>query len=116
MTNEMVLDRTSNLVMPVHYVELDRDEMSYVDGGKIPWWGGLLVGVAVCVISAAAIFFAGVAGAAIVAKLTATVATHWSLVLGLTALGVKGTVTLITAALTVGISAAVTTVLGISDI
>ena len=33
MTNEMVLERTSNLVMPSHYVELDRDEMSYVDGG-----------------------------------------------------------------------------------
>ncbi len=33
MTNEMVLDRKSNLVMPTHYVELDREEMSYVDGG-----------------------------------------------------------------------------------
>lgn len=33
MTNEMVLDRTSNLVMPSHYVELDSDEMSYVEGG-----------------------------------------------------------------------------------
>lgn len=33
MTNEMILDRTSSLVMPQHYVELDRDEMSYVDGG-----------------------------------------------------------------------------------
>ena len=39
MTNEMVLERTSNLVMPSHYVELDRDEMSYVDGGgKIYTW------------------------------------------------------------------------------
>ncbi len=44
MTNEMVLERTSNLVMPSHYVELDSDEMSYVDGGyelikkHILWW------------------------------------------------------------------------------
>ena len=33
MTNEMVLERKSNLVMPSHYVELDRDEMTYVEGG-----------------------------------------------------------------------------------
>lgn len=33
MTNEMVLERTSNLVMPSHYVELDSEEMSYVEGG-----------------------------------------------------------------------------------
>lgn len=33
MTNAMVLERTSNLVMPSHYVELDDEEMSYVDGG-----------------------------------------------------------------------------------
>ena len=33
MTNELVLERTSNLVMPTHYVELDMDEMSYVIGG-----------------------------------------------------------------------------------
>lgn len=35
MMSEMVLERTSNLVMPSHYVELDRDEMSYVDGGGL---------------------------------------------------------------------------------
>lgn len=35
MTNEMVLERKSNLVMPSHYVELDREEMSYVEGGGI---------------------------------------------------------------------------------
>ena len=29
----MVLERKSNLVMPSHYVELDREEMSYVEGG-----------------------------------------------------------------------------------
>ena len=33
MTNEMVLNRTSSLVMPSYYVELDRDEMAYVEGG-----------------------------------------------------------------------------------
>lgn len=35
MMSEMVLERTSNLVMPTHYVELDMDEMSYVDGGGL---------------------------------------------------------------------------------
>lgn len=35
MTNEMVLQRTSNLVMPTHYMELDKEEMSYVEGGGI---------------------------------------------------------------------------------
>ena len=34
--NEMTIERKSNLVMPSHYVELDRDEMSYIDGGA--WW------------------------------------------------------------------------------
>lgn len=33
MTNVVVMNKTSNLVMPVHYVELDRNEMSYVEGG-----------------------------------------------------------------------------------
>ena len=33
MTNVAVLNKTSNLVMPSHYVELDREEMSYVEGG-----------------------------------------------------------------------------------
>lgn len=33
MTNAAVLNKTSNLVMPSHYVELDMDEMSYVEGG-----------------------------------------------------------------------------------
>lgn len=33
MTNEIVLERASNLVLPSHYVELDKEEMSYVDGG-----------------------------------------------------------------------------------
>ena len=37
MTNEMVLERTSSLVMPSNYVELYMDEMSYVDGGA--WLG-----------------------------------------------------------------------------
>lgn len=31
MTN--VIERKSNLVMPVHYAELDSEEMSYVEGG-----------------------------------------------------------------------------------
>ena len=35
MTNEMVLERTSNLVMPSYYVELDSEEMSYVTGGEV---------------------------------------------------------------------------------
>lgn len=45
MTNEMVLERTSCLVMPSHYVELDEKEMSYVDGGKLSYyygWDGVL--------------------------------------------------------------------------
>ncbi|MCM1367577.1 MAG: hypothetical protein NC184_02040 [Roseburia sp.] len=33
MTNTNVMKRASGLVMPTHYVELDADEMSYVDGG-----------------------------------------------------------------------------------
>ena len=33
MTN--VIERKSNLVMPVHYAELDSEEMSYVEGGGI---------------------------------------------------------------------------------
>ena len=33
MTNAIVLNKTSKLVMPSHYVELDWDEMSYVEGG-----------------------------------------------------------------------------------
>lgn len=33
MTNELTLERKSNLVMPVHYTELDSEEMSYVEGG-----------------------------------------------------------------------------------
>lgn len=53
MTNEMVLERTSNLVMPSHYVELDMEEMSYVDGGA--WWKwlgiGLIVLGAICVVA-----------------------------------------------------------------
>lgn len=35
MTNAMVLERTSSLVMPTHYVELDSEEMSYVTGGEV---------------------------------------------------------------------------------
>lgn len=35
MTNAAVLNKTSNLVMPMHYVELDNEEMSYVEGGGI---------------------------------------------------------------------------------
>lgn len=33
MTNTLALERRSNLVMPTHYVELDDEEMAYVDGG-----------------------------------------------------------------------------------
>ena len=33
MTNEMILERKSSLVMPTHYVELDMEEISYVEGG-----------------------------------------------------------------------------------
>lgn len=35
MTNELVLERRSNLVMPTHYVELDEEEMCYVTGGGV---------------------------------------------------------------------------------
>lgn len=34
MTKETIFERTSNLIMPSHCVELDSDEMSYVDGGN----------------------------------------------------------------------------------
>ena len=46
MTN--VIERRSDLVMPTHYVELDNEEMSYVEGGG--WfadtckWGGAILG------------------------------------------------------------------------
>jgi len=33
MTNNLVVSKRSNLVMPTHYVELTDEEMSYVDGG-----------------------------------------------------------------------------------
>ena len=33
MTNVLSLNKKSNLVMPSHYVELDKEEMSYVEGG-----------------------------------------------------------------------------------
>ena len=33
MTNAIVLNKTSNLVMPSHYIELDREEMAHVEGG-----------------------------------------------------------------------------------
>lgn len=31
--NELILNKTSNLVMPTNYIELDNEEISYVDGG-----------------------------------------------------------------------------------
>ncbi|MCM1367580.1 MAG: Blp family class II bacteriocin [Roseburia sp.] len=54
MTDNAVLNHVSNLVMPTHYVELDSDEMSYVDGGWIVTvnlhlyisMGGLISGLA----------------------------------------------------------------------
>lgn len=33
MTNNLVVSKRSNLVMPTHYVELTDEEMSYVEGG-----------------------------------------------------------------------------------
>ncbi len=39
MTNAAVLNKASNLVMPSHYVELDSDEMSYIDGGRAYHYG-----------------------------------------------------------------------------
>lgn len=33
MTNVLSLNKASNLVMPKHYIELDREEMIYIDGG-----------------------------------------------------------------------------------
>ena len=32
------IERKSNLVMPAHYVELDSNEMCYVNGGSVPAW------------------------------------------------------------------------------
>lgn len=46
MTNAAVLNKASNLVMPTHYVELDRDEMSYVEGGVFL---GITLSAAQCV-------------------------------------------------------------------
>lgn len=34
---EEVFEKRSNLVMPTHYVELDSEEMSYVEGGANFW-------------------------------------------------------------------------------
>lgn len=46
MTNEMVLKNSQRkLVMPKHYVELDSDEMGYVEGGCTNYyygWDGIL--------------------------------------------------------------------------
>ena len=33
MMNEMTIERKSNLVLPSQYVELDREEMAYIEGG-----------------------------------------------------------------------------------
>ena len=44
---EEVFEKRSNLVMPTHYVELDSEEMSYVDGGwftDVCKWGGAILG------------------------------------------------------------------------
>ena len=67
MTNEMVLERTSNLVMPLHYVELDRDEMSYVDGG---WNWSKFWGWTAAVAACAATFIVVVINPEPVSKLT----------------------------------------------
>ena len=59
MTKEMVLERKSNLVMPSHYVELDREEMSYVEGGfyldnttvnQIMYYSCIVAGIATTVL------------------------------------------------------------------
>ena len=40
--NELILNKTSNLVMPANYIELDNEEMLYIDGGWKWSWGGFL--------------------------------------------------------------------------
>lgn len=35
MTNVLSLNKTSNWVMPSHYVELDKEEMTYITGGEV---------------------------------------------------------------------------------
>ena len=37
---EEVFEKRSNLVIPTHYVELDSEEMSYVEGGKTTYYYG----------------------------------------------------------------------------
>lgn len=54
MTNAVAMNKTSNLVMPKHYVELDKDEMSYVEGGGLfsnicKWAGAIIAGVGLAV-------------------------------------------------------------------
>ena len=51
---EEVFEKRSNLVMPTHYVELDSEEMSYVEGGGwftdvCKWGGAILGGVRSCI-------------------------------------------------------------------
>lgn len=76
MTNEMVLEKKSSLVMPTYYVELDRDEMCYVEGGATQTYTGndailqitMMVGAGIQFLSTAiTLFKATIASAATVA-------------------------------------------------
>lgn len=80
MTNEMVLERTSNLVMPSHYVEIDREEMSYVDGGWALWKTWAVIGGAFTILG-------GILGAAAAIVGTGAVATGLSIAAGVATVG-----------------------------
>ncbi len=45
MTNTMVLERQNTLIMPSNYEELNREEMTYVDGGSVYISNSTLVSV-----------------------------------------------------------------------
>jgi hypothetical protein len=54
-----VLERKYQLQLPSSFVDVDREEMEYVDGGALTWWQKGLVVAAVAAISAAVIYTGG---------------------------------------------------------
>lgn len=71
MTNNTVLSNVSNLVMPTHYVELDNDEMSYVDGGFYISNGNIWKVLAACAFNPVGATLVGLGIYKLAAKITA---------------------------------------------
>lgn len=76
MTNEMVLKNSQkNLVMPKHYIELDSEEMNYIEGGD--YWISKSTCITILSITGAVAYFGSIA--AIIAGGTALYYTICSL-------------------------------------